>query len=196
LWELNWLILDDLRDDDNSALGLACKNGHLDVVRFLCNNDITVENADAPSWEKRIIVNHYKLDPEDLHAKENYAVRMACENGHIDVVEYLWKLGWLNADYLRAKENYAVRLACENGHLDIVKFLFNDYITVVNGEKRRKLDHRKLDAKDLCSRNNSAVIMACENGHQGIVEYLWQLGLLKRGDISMCPGCTSKLDSN
>jgi hypothetical protein len=86
---------------------------------------------------------------------------------------------------LRAEENYAVRLACENGHLDIVQFLCND-----------DENSSKLDAKDLCSRNNDAVTMAWRNGHFGIVKYLYKLGWLKRAEISVCPGCISKLDSN
>lgn len=50
---------------DNYAVGLAARNGHLEVVKYLHQNgaDITADN--------------------------NYAVRKAAANGHLEVVKYL-----------------------------------------------------------------------------------------------------------
>lgn len=62
------LILEDLRACDNWALRFACRNGHLDVVKFLLNRGL---------WG------------EDLSALNNYALRWACQMNHLEVVQAL-----------------------------------------------------------------------------------------------------------
>ncbi|AVL95272.1 ankyrin repeat protein [Moumouvirus australiensis] len=55
----------------------------------------------------------------DIRAKDDYAVRWASGNGHLEVVKYLVGMG---AD-IRSDNDYAVRLASRNGHINIVKYL-------------------------------------------------------------------------
>ena len=51
----------------------------------------------------------------DLHAERDYALRLAAENGHLEVVKYLIDL--------HASEDGALRWAAANGRLKVVKYL-------------------------------------------------------------------------
>ena len=64
-------------------------------------------------------------DFKDVTADDNYAIRWASENGHLEVVKYLVQNG---AD-VAADDNYAIRWAAKKGHLEVVKYL------VQNGAK-------------------------------------------------------------
>lgn len=55
----------------------------------------------------------------DIHVCEDYALRCAAYNGHIEVVKYLITAG---AD-IHACEDEALSSAAENRHLEIVKYL-------------------------------------------------------------------------
>ena len=59
----------------------------------------------------------------DIHADDEYALRWASENGHLEVVKLLLE----NGANVHAYNDYALRLASEYGHLDVVKYL-NQYI--------------------------------------------------------------------
>ena len=56
----------------NNAVRWAAANGHLDVVRYLC--ELPVDRGVDPSTD------------------DNCAVRLAAANGHLDVVRYLCEL--------------------------------------------------------------------------------------------------------
>lgn len=55
----------------------------------------------------------------DVTADDNYAVRCAAKNGHLEIVKYLHENG---AD-ITADDNYAVKWAARNGYLEVVKYL-------------------------------------------------------------------------
>src|SRR3972149_4926138 len=74
----------------------ACKHGHIAVVRKL----IDQEGADVGAFD-------------------NQALRLASENGHLEVVRLLLDKG---AD-VGADDNYALRWASENGHLAVVRLV-------------------------------------------------------------------------
>jgi len=54
-----------------------------------------------------------------VHTNNNYAIKWASKNGHLDLVKKLIEHG---AD-IHADDDYAVRLASKNGHLCVVKKL-------------------------------------------------------------------------
>ena len=58
----------------------------------------------------------------DIHAREDFALRWASENGHLEIVKFLMENG---AD-IHAENDCALRWASENGHLEIVKFLIEN----------------------------------------------------------------------
>ena len=56
---------------------------------------------------------------QDIHADDDWAVRYASLNGHLEVVKYLVSLG----GNIRAQNNQAFRRATRNGHVEVVKYL-------------------------------------------------------------------------
>ena len=59
----------------------------------------------------------------DPSAYENWAIRLAADHGHPEVVKVLLADPRVDPS---AGDNYAIRLASENGHLDVVKALLAD----------------------------------------------------------------------
>ena len=81
--------------DDDYALRLASRNGHLEVVKFL------VENG------------------ADIHTYGDYALQVAADKGDLKMVKFSVGYG----ANVRADDDWAFRVAAENGHLEVVKFL-------------------------------------------------------------------------
>jgi ankyrin repeat protein len=79
----------------------------------------------------------------------------ACEQGHLDMVEYLTSQE-IGCDP-EADHNYAIQFAALNGHLEVVKYLFS-----IGGDPK--------------SHNNYAIRLASKNGHLKVVKYLVDLG--------------------
>jgi len=55
----------------------------------------------------------------NVHAKDNYALRLASINGHERIVELLLNAG----ANVHAIDNYALRVASTNGHERVVELL-------------------------------------------------------------------------
>ena len=55
----------------------------------------------------------------DIHANNDYALRVDAENGYLSVVTYLVQLG---AD-IHAFYDWALCCAADNGHTDVVEYL-------------------------------------------------------------------------
>ena len=89
----------------------------------------------------------------DVHVDNDFAIRYASEEGHLDVVKYLVSIG---AD-IHADNNYAVRHASEEGHLEVVKYLVEL-------------------GSDIHAQNEYAVRRASKNGHLEVIKYLVSVG--------------------
>ena len=89
----------------------------------------------------------------DVTADDNWAVRWAIENGHLDAVKFMVSKG---AD-VTANDNQAIRWASANGHLDVVKYLVSK-------------------GADVTSRDNFAVRVASDYGHLDVVKFLVSKG--------------------
>ena len=96
---------------DNKALQNAAWSGHLDVVKYLVEQEA------------------------NIHANDEYALRWAAYNGHFDVVKYLIEHG---AD-IHAENEDALRSAALEGHLDIVKYLIGQYDTPIPNDLIQKI---------------------------------------------------------
>lgn len=105
----------------------AAEFGHLSLVRVMASQGV------------------------DPRAKDNWAIRMASQNGHRHVVRFL--LGLKRVDP-SAEDNYATRFACSNGHLGVVRMLL--------------ADHRCNPA----DQDNEALMWATWNGHDRVVKKL------------------------
>lgn len=91
----NTYFIDDFL---NQALAFTARHGNLEMLKYL------VENKGA-----------------DLHAEDERALRVASQNGHLDIVKYLVERG---AD-VHAMFEGALRFAAERGHQDVVNYLLS-----------------------------------------------------------------------
>ena len=103
----------------------------------------------------------YNLDKVDASDSNNYAIKWAARNGHLDVVKFLAGLDKVDAS---DSNNYAIRRAAENGHLYVVKFLAG------------------LDGVNASARGNEAIIGAAFWGHLDVVKFLAGLGGVDASD--------------
>src|SRR6056297_2805683 len=63
-----------------------------------------------------------KLTIEDIRSQDNWTLKYASENGHIEVVKYLCKTYGLTIQDIQSDDNKALQLASKNGHLEVVKY--------------------------------------------------------------------------
>ena len=89
----------------------------------------------------------------DVHTNDEWALKWAVINGHLEVVKYLVE----NGANIHADNELALKWAANNGHLEVVKYL------VENGA-------------DIHVDNEWALRWAANNGHLDVVKYLVENG--------------------
>src|SRR5690606_33138000 len=116
-----WLMIQDLKFNYYHCLRWLMINSNIEIVRFfiLSNLDNDIE----------------------------YALQLACENGHLEIVRLLISLN----SNIHADNESALRLASENGHLEIVRLLIS-----LNS--------------NIHADNESALLYATQNGHLEVVQ--------------------------
>ncbi len=105
--------LEDIRSND--ALIWASCNGHFEVVKYLINKGLTLE---------------------DIRAQDNCAFRMASLYGYLEVVKYLIDNGLTLKD-IRSRNNDAFRWASRNRHIELVKYL-EETIKILEAKEKHK----------------------------------------------------------
>ena len=101
-------------------------------------------------WDVEVIRELLKAGA-DIHAREDWALRMAAHNGHLEVVQELLKAG---AD-VHARQDLALRCAAGNGHLAVVQELLEA-------------------GADVHAEQDDALQLAAENGHHAVAKLLKQ----------------------
>lgn len=92
---------------NNTALVGACRDGKLEVIRYLLTSEDT-------------------RDSIDIHAGDDDAMDWACSMGHLEVVKYLTSSPEIS-NYLNIDESKnAFIVACANGKLDIIRYFIFD----------------------------------------------------------------------
>lgn len=94
----------------STSLHMACANGHVDVVKFLCdiNTPINIKNEEG-----------------------NTPLHWAAINGHVDIVELLLKNGALPEEY-NNQNHTAMFEAQRHGHEQVVNRLL---LNMIHGEE-------------------------------------------------------------
>ena len=116
----------DLHVKNDRVLGYAAEGGHLEIVKFLVENNANI-NANknynpllgAASYGYLEIVKFLVGMGADVHMEDDIAFHSAAERGHLDVVRFLVETG---VD-IHADNDFALRTASKNGQLDVVKYL-------------------------------------------------------------------------
>jgi len=124
--------------DKKTALSLACENGHFKVVDILIRygrkrnifeeSEINAVLLMASELGYLSIVETVVCDPEhhiniNVYNKErNTSLILACEKGHLDVVEFLLDHK-ANTECKNCDLNTALLIACDKGNEEMVKLL-------------------------------------------------------------------------
>jgi len=169
---------------------ISARNGHLEVAKWIVN-----EFAAARHQQRVLnitIPEGFEVGKNiDVTSKDNYILRGAAENGHLDIIKWLVKeypavrQQQYDLDIITAKQleesdqyvdvtalnNFAIRLAANNNHLDIIKWLVKDYSEWL---KIKKLEDPSFVGKhvDVTIMNNDSLRRAARNGHLDIIKWL------------------------
>jgi len=102
-----------------------CKEGHLELAKSIYykkykdyKSFIGKEGNDDEHCNWLISLENQNLD---IHYEEDEAFRLACFNGHLDIVK--WLLTLEDKPNINAKNDEAFIQSCANGQLDIIKWL-------------------------------------------------------------------------
>ncbi|XP_071114827.1 uncharacterized protein [Haliotis cracherodii] len=154
-----------------TPLMYAIQNSHTDMVTFLMNNGADIQMVDnkrrtslhvaAKSGIFHLVQLCLGVDHNiDSLTKDGWTpIMVACQQGHMDIVEELVKKG---ADINLG--GGCLYVACNNGWYNIVKFL-----TSVGGDEPSYINKRG-------PKNATPLMIACYRGYTDIVDHLLSCG--------------------
>lgn len=108
---------------------------------------------------------YYKRSKIDLNSRDDASFVLACENGHLDVAQWLYDLGLESNSKIDIHSRYerAFRDTCRNGHLDVAQWLYD----LGFKDSNEKIDIHHCD--------DYAFRFACQNKHLDVVKWLISL---------------------
>ena len=106
----------DYNDLDDHAFKMACMNGHLHIVQWLC----TLEGVDIHSMYYDRCDNEYN------------AFIFACTGNHLNIVEWLLSFDPTMNKYFEQ----AILMSCSHGQLEMVKWLY------ANSNRHLNIDYK------------------------------------------------------
>ena len=83
--------------------------------------------------------------------------RIACENGHLAIAQWLVTRFGLTVEDIRSGQNDALLVSCVNGHLEVAQWLVTRFSFTV---------------EDIRSGQNEALRVSCANGHLEVAQWL------------------------
>jgi ankyrin repeat protein len=120
---------------DPKALSVACRNGHLGVVKLLVAAGATLECQAGDEWGPRglavcgghLQVVKYLVEwGADEQRRENHdmtLIMLAAGKGHAEIAKYLLGRPRVNVDAKTNTGQRAINCACHFGNLEVVKLL-------------------------------------------------------------------------
>ena len=169
----------------DTPLHVACRKGHVDVVRYLvseqgCSTACQNKNGDTPLHEAcreghLVMVKaltsgqYYKAASNSQNKDGDTPLHEACCEGHVDILKYLISEKGCSASCENKDGDTPLHVACREGHLAIVEAL-------TSGQ----------DCKAACNCQNkdgdTSLHEACCKGHIDIVRYL----VSEQGSSTVC----------
>jgi ankyrin repeat protein len=160
-------------ETENEFLVLATRNSHKEIVAFLLQNGIDVNQQVekdrstalmcASSWGHKEIVEMLLQDKNiqiNHQCKYGYTALMeASYNGHTEIVEMLLQHKNIQINHQNKDGKSALMYASERGHKEIVQMLSQD---------------KNIEINQQGNNGKTALITASYNGHKEIVEMLLQ----------------------
>ena len=182
------------KDTVCTPLDLACKHGHVDVMRLLIQHevDMQADGDDAPSrYALNFAVTYGRSQVVALllqhgasdHTTDDWALRYASEVGHVDVLQVLL----LHGVNVHAKDDVALRRAAGGGRAAVVALLLQHGANVhANDDQALKwasdqghtaVVYRLIQhGADVRAGDNTPLRRALRNGHSAIVRLLRKHG--------------------
>lgn len=159
----------------NDGFIQACINGNVEVVKFFLagGKGSLITPSECISLKRDHYINNHtgdeiantmSLDGDryiDVHAHNEYAFKLVCEKGRIEIVKLLLALDGDHYIDVHAENEYAFRIACENGHMEVIKLLLclsNDRYINVHANVEDVFYHVKCAFEAACFRRNIEVI--------------------------------------
>ena len=158
------------RHERIAVLRAAASRGCTHTVKHICSPGAS-HNAglDSAGTPRQCLDPPHATPGAVPGVHNNVAMRLAAENGHLQLVQYLCSLPTEHGVDPSANNTLAVRCAAANGHLQVVQYMCSLPM------------HRGVDPG---AHNNAAIRLAAENGHFQVVQYLCSLPTARGVDPS------------
>ena len=111
--------------------------------------------CDFISLTELIKCDYMNRNDIDLDIQTKGVFQMSCEEGRIDLAQWLHSLGGIDIHYA---DDMAFRATCENGHINIAKWLYS------------------FGSVDIHVYNDISFWRTCVNGHVELAKWLYSLG--------------------
>jgi len=161
------------KDTGNTALHLACINGHEKIAQSLIKYGINIDETNSEGFVAlyyaiynglvstvKILLDHGSY-MECLDKYGNSILHIACELGYLEIVKYLLEKKILN-NHKNNSYKTPLHIACQKGFLDIIRLML--------------YHHNDMLIDDIEGNGKTPLILACENNHLSTVKHLINSG--------------------
>ena len=156
-----------------TPLQYACENGKLSIVEYLISKGANANSKDIngnyvihyASKGGLLPIVQYFIEQQnvDIDIKgyyEKIPLQYACENGHLQIAQYLISKG-ANINIKDRREDHVIHYASKGGHLPVVQYL---------------IEKENVDINNKATNGASLLHCACRRGKLHIVKYLISQG--------------------
>ena len=171
------LTSSDARWDDGKAFTKACKNGHREIVIWLCTTFHLVDFTRGPRIfkEYRSYVNDY-----DTLSADGHAFSSACKRGHLEIVKFFIDtysdlVRGLNYNIVELFE-HSLYVSMENKHIHVVHFLVDHFALPLKSREFYDISQLESYSKMIIEAVRQAFYHASYNNkYPKIAQYLEQI---------------------